>query len=253
MNEQYYSPRRFSILPPVVKNLLIINALFFLATLAFRNIFKIDLDHILGLHYFQSELFYPHQLITYMFMHGNLGHIFFNMFALWMFGNTIENYWGGKKFLFYYLVTGVGAALTQETVYGIQLHQIASQLSPEIIDIVKNEGLGLLKQGLNYTDHLMGSYNVALNSTTVGASGSVFGILLAFGMIFPNTLIYIYFLFPIKAKWFVIIYGAIELFYGISNTNDGVAHFAHLGGMIFGLILILLWKRRNKNSFFYEY
>jgi membrane associated rhomboid family serine protease len=251
MNEQYYSPKRFSILPPVVKNLLIINGLFFLASLAFRNIFKIDIDDILGLHYFQSELFYPHQLITYMFMHGGFGHIFFNMFALWMFGNTIENHWGGKKFLFYYLVTGIGAALTQELVYGIQLYQLASQMSPEMIDIVENNGLGLLKQGLNYTDVLMGNYNRFLNATTVGASGSVYGILLAFGMIFPNTLIYIYFLFPIKAKWFVIIYGAIELYYGFSSTNDGIAHFAHLGGMIFGLLLILLWKKRNRNIYQY--
>jgi membrane associated rhomboid family serine protease len=253
MNGQYYSPRRFSILPPVVKNLLIINALFFLATLAFGNIFKLNLDDIFGLHYFQSELFYPHQLITYMFMHGGIGHIIFNMFALWMFGNTIENYWGGKRFLFYYIITGVGAALTQELVYGIQIHQIAAQMSPEMLDTVKNEGLSLIKQGMNYTDNLMGSYNVMLNSTTVGASGSVYGILLAFGMMFPNALIYLYFFFPMKAKWFVILYGAIELFSGISNTQDGVAHFAHLGGMLFGLILILLWRRSAKNKTFYEY
>jgi membrane associated rhomboid family serine protease len=120
-----------------------------------------------------------------------------------------------------------------------------------MIDTVKNEGLNFLQQGQNYVDDLMGKYNLLLNSVTVGASGSVYGILLAFGMIFPNALIYIYFLFPIKAKWFVILYGAIELFYGFSNTDDGVAHFAHLGGMIFGLILILLWKRRKRNS--YEY
>ncbi len=249
MNEQYYSPQRFSILPPVVKNLLIINGLFFLATLGFNNLLKVDLYDYLGLHYFRSELFYPHQLITYMFMHGNFGHIFFNMFALWMFGNAIENYWGGKKFLLYYLITGIGAGLTQELVCGIRIHQIASQLSPEMVDMVMNEGLDVLRQSKNYSNQLMANLNLLINSVTVGASGSVYGILLAFGMTFPNALIYIYFLFPIKAKWFVLIYGAIELFYGFSGASDGVAHFAHLGGMIFGLILIVLWRKKNRNNY----
>lgn len=253
MNEQYYSPQKFSILPPVVKNLLIINILFFLATIAFDNLWHIDLSRYLGLHYFQSDLFYPHQLITYMFMHGGFGHIFFNMFALWMFGNTIENYWGGGKFLIYYLLTGIGAGLTQELVCAIRLHDLASQMTPEMIDIIKNQGLGLLEQHKNYTDKLMGTYNILLNSVTVGASGSVYGILLAFGMTFPNSLVYIYFLFPIKAKWFVIIFGALELFYGISGTSDGVAHFAHLGGMIFGLILILLWRKKDRNQYYQQY
>ncbi|MDR0368421.1 MAG: rhomboid family intramembrane serine protease [Bacteroidales bacterium] len=253
MNEQYYSPQRFSILPPVVKNLLIINGLFFLASIAFENLWHIDLSRYLGLHYFQSELFYPHQLITYMFMHGDLGHIFFNMFALWMFGNTIENYWGGKKFLIYYFVTGIGAGLTQELVCGIRLHDLASQMTPETIELVKEQGWHLLKQYKNYTDPLMGSYNLLLNSATVGASGSVYGILLAFGMTFPNTLIYVYFLFPIKAKWFVILFGALELFYGISGQSDGVAHFAHLGGMIFGLILLLFWRKKDKDYYYQQY
>jgi membrane associated rhomboid family serine protease len=249
MNEQYYSPQRFSILPPVIKNLLIINVLFFLATLAFTNILKIDLYDMLGLHYFQSELFRPHQIITYMFMHGNFGHLFFNMFALWMFGSSIENYWGGKKILIFYFITGIGAALTQELVCGIRLYQLASQLSPEMVAIIKSEGVGILSQGKNYSNNLMGQFNSLLNSVTVGASGSVYGLLLAFGMIFPNALIYIYFLIPVKAKWFVIIYGAIELFYGISGSNDGVAHFAHLGGMVFGIILILLWRKKNRNHY----
>ncbi len=253
MNEQYYSPQKFSILPPVVKNLLIINALFFLATHAVYNFWHIDLDNYLGLHYFQSDLFYPHQLITYMFMHGGIGHIFFNMFALWMFGNTIENYWGGKKFLIYYLITGIGAGLTQEIVCAIRLYDLASQMTPEAIEIVKEQGLSLLQQQKNYTDKLMGSYNLLLNSVTVGASGSVYGILLAFGMTFPNALIYIYFLFPIKAKWFVILFGVLELFNGISGTSDGVAHFAHLGGMIFGLILILLWRKKDRNQQYHQY
>jgi len=253
MNGQYYSPQRFSILPPVVKNLLIINGLFFLATIALDTILKTDLSRFLGLHYFQSELFYPHQLITYMFMHGGIGHIFFNMFALWMFGSTIENQWGGKRFLIYYLITGIGAGLVQEAVYAVRIHQIVSQLSPELVDMVKNEGLALFQQGMNYRG-LLGDLNSLLNVGTVGASGSVFGILLAFGMMFPNALVYLYFLFPIKAKWVVIGYGAIELWLGIANrSGDNVAHFAHLGGMLFGLILILLWKKKDRNNFFQYY
>ena len=164
MNGQYYSPQKYSRLPIVVKNLLIINGLFFLATLAFENILKFDLAKILGLHYFQSELFYPHQLITYMFMHGNFTHILFNMFALWMFGSTIENCWGGKRFLIYYLITGIGAGLVQEAVYGIRIHQIMAQLSPEMIDMVKDNGLSIWQQGKNYTDNLMGNLNILLNA-----------------------------------------------------------------------------------------
>ena len=251
MNEQYYSPQRFSILPVVVKNLLIINALFFLATIAFENFLHIDLSDYLGLHYFQSELFYPHQLLSYMFMHGNLGHIFFNMFALWMFGSTIENYWGSKRFLIYYLITGIGAGLTQEVVCAIRIQEVISHMTLENIELVKEQGLALLQQNQNYANKLMGSYNALLNSTTVGASGSVYGLLLAFGMMFPNTRVYIYFFFPMKAKWFVLLFGAIELYSGFSGTNDGIAHFAHLGGMIFGLILILLWRKRNRD--YYQY
>ncbi|MCL2131748.1 MAG: rhomboid family intramembrane serine protease [Lentimicrobiaceae bacterium] len=251
MNNGQYSPSGFSILPLVVKNLLIINLLFFVATIAFGNFYGIDLSKFLGLHYFESKQFYPHQLITYMFMHSNenFGHIFFNMFALWMFGSAIENHWGGKKFLVYYLITGIGAGLVQEAVYAVRIHQIASQLSPELVDMVKNEGLALLKQDMNYRG-LLGNLNLLFNISTVGASGSVFGILLAFGMMFPDVRIYLYFLFPIKAKWFVIGYGVIELWLGIANrSGDNVAHFAHLGGMLFGIILMLLWRRREYNPY----
>jgi len=251
MNEQYYSPQKFSILPVVVKNLLIINALFFLATIAFNNFLGIDLRNYLGLHYFQSDLFYPHQLLTYMFMHGDIGHIVFNMFALWMFGSTIENYWGSKRFLIYYLLTGIGAGLTQEVVCAIRINEVISQMTPETIELIKEQGLSLLQEQKNYTNSIMRNYNLLLNSVTVGASGSVYGLLLAFGMMFPNSRIYVYFLFPIKAKWFVVLFGALELYLGFSGTNDGVAHFAHLGGMIFGLILILMWKKRNRN--YYQY
>jgi len=253
MNGQQYSPSGFSMLPPVVKNLLIINALFFVATRAFESFWGIDLSKLLGLYYYESEMFHPHQIFTYMFMHGNFSHLFFNMFALWMFGAVIENCWGGKRFLFYYLVTGIGAGLVQEVVYGIRIHQIMAQLSPEMIYMVKNNIWEILPQYGSYTKQLINLHSL-INMGTVGASGSVFGLLLAFGILFPNSLIYIYFLFPMKAKWLVIGYGVLELWLGIANrSGDNVAHFAHLGGMLFGIILILLWRRKKEKDYYYEY
>ena len=218
---QNFQPVRFQILPPVVKNLLIINAIFFVATLVLGNTLGINLSHIFGLHYITSDLFKPWQIITYMFMHSsdNFGHIFFNMFALWMFGSAIENAWGGKRFLFYFLITGIGAAVCHYLVITYQMHYVWNPLLPH------------------------GTFINHLN--IVGASGAVFGILLAFGMLFPNSMIYLYSFIPVKAKWVVITYGAVELIYGVAGSNDGIAHFAHLGGMLFGLILILLWKKKG--------
>jgi membrane associated rhomboid family serine protease len=251
MTIEQFRPRGFNFLPPVVKNLLIINGLFFLATITFDSVYHIDIAKYLGLHFFESDLFRPWQYITYMFMHGGVEHILFNMFALWMFGYTLENYWGAKKFLFYYLVTGIGAAIIQTIVVFISYSYYKSQLTPDQIQEVFNNGLMYLNQNQNYIGS-SGAFNLELNSTTVGASGAVFGILLAFGMIFPNQLLYIYFLFPIKAKWFVIIYGAIELYFGVTNTQSNVAHFAHLGGMLFGIILILYWKKNNTHHNYYN-
>ncbi|HNY03249.1 MAG TPA: rhomboid family intramembrane serine protease [Bacteroidales bacterium] len=274
---QQYSPAGFSLLPPVVKNLLIINGLFFLATLSFENAFGLDLVNILGLHYFQSELFRPYQFVTYMFVHGNVSHIIMNMFALWMFGYLLENVWGPKRFLIYYMVTGLGAAIIQTLVIYIDISSIRSAAeayaaSPTLdgfINLVKHhfpqyyESEGTIRtfigdwartsgnpayaaQSLNFVDQLI---RLKMDVPTVGASGAVYGILLAFGMMFPNMLVYIYFLFPIKAKWIVILYGAIELFSGLSNNaGDNVAHFAHLGGMIFGFFLIRYW--RNSRNFY---
>ncbi len=207
-------------MPPVVKNLLILNVLFFLADVSLRTR-GIDLTQWLGLHYITAQDFYPWQFITYMFMHGNFSHLFFNMFALWMFGYALENYWGSKRFLVYYLITGVGAALIQTGVLALEIRGMTQGLPPFAAQ--------------HYINQIV----------TVGASGAVYGILLAFGMCFPNVPIFLYFFFPIKAKWFVIIYGVIELFAGIGGTADGVAHFAHLGGMIFGLLLILYWRKHG--------
>ena len=229
----------FQILPPVVKNLLIINALFFLAdvVLGFKGI---DLSNWLGLHYFQASGFAFWQPVTYMFMHGNFGHLFFNMFALWMFGAAVENYWGVKKFLIYYFVAGVGAALVYELWQYIDFNYIMHVQDYSGVQISLKETITV--------DQFMNRF------TMVGASGAVYGLLLAFGMLFPNSLIYIYFLIPVKAKWFVIIYGGIEVLYCIFASSDGIAHIAHLGGMLFGLLLILLWKKRDRRrDTFYDY
>jgi membrane associated rhomboid family serine protease len=245
MSNQQIRPGGFNILPPVVKNLLIINGLFFLATMALSR-YGIDLVEMLGLFIPQSEYFRPHQLVSYIFMHGGMNHIFFNMFALWMFGNAIENYWGGKRFLIYYMVTGLGAGFIHLGVMELQLFSVLKDLSFDQIEMVKTEGCAVLQAGKNYSDAGLAQLNALLNTPTVGASGSVFGLLLAFGMMFPNAQIYLYFLFPIKAKYFVIGYGLIELFSGISNrAGDNVAHFAHLGGMIFGFILIKFWQKKG--------
>ena len=221
---------RFQILPPVVKNLLIINVLLFIATGVLSSPpFNINLTNILGLHYWESDLFKPWQIVTYMFMHGNIPHILFNMFAVWMFGSHIENRWGSKRFLNYYLLTGLGAAFLHYLIFHFYtLPGIPSQV---------------------YTNtYPLTAYEYFLqNSVVVGASGSLFGILLAFGVLFPNTLLYLYFAIPIKAKYFVIGYGLLELFSGISNNpGDNVAHFAHLGGMLFGLLIFGYWKLKNE-------
>ncbi len=279
---QHFQPTGFRILPPVVKNLLIINAIFFLATITSENVFNFDLTEILGLKYFGASDFKPYQFISYMFMHGDFTHLFFNMFALWMFGAVIENYWGTKRFLIFYFITGIGAAIVHYTVYYFQLSPTLTILDTfldnptlenlkNITDNHKfhlNQESGLIWnqfqefsryiQNLNYSSSLQTGIDFIQNyreyylnlPTVVGASGSVFGLLLAFGMLFPNSLIYIYFLFPIKAKWFVIIYGAIELYSGFAGSNDGIAHFAHLGGMIFGIILILIWRKTDKNNYY---
>jgi len=235
----------YSLLPPVVKNLLIINAIMYLATIAFRT-HGIDLVGILGLHYFTAQNFEIWQPITYMFMHGSFGHLFFNMFALWMFGAALENAWGEKRFLLYYMVCGIGAGLIQLLVTGLQIHFLSQNIPPDVIREIYENGAQILRERQNYSISEWGALNLAINATTVGASGSVFGLLLAFGMMYPNSVIYIYFLLPIKAKWFVIIYGALELVLGITGTNDGIAHFAHLGGMLFGFFLILHWNKGNR-------
>jgi len=277
--------QKFSHLPEVVKNLMIINGLFFLATwsLSYRGI---DLSNMFALHQFQSPDFQPHQLITHMFMHANFTHLFFNMFTLWMFGKILENKWGSKRFLTYYLITGFGAALIYVGYIQFQIYNISSQLDTELINQVLNASRDS-KISANQSDILsMQKLYALINVPMLGASGAVYGLLLAFGMIFPNTRLemyvsllilisfeiifsiplpifnifiillvlsrinpelnnYIWYTIPIQAKYFVLAYGILELYLSIMYTNDGIAHLAHLGGMIFGIILLKYWKKKG--------
>ena len=233
-------------IPVVTKNLIAINILMFLATLAAGR-FGIDLKDYLGLHFFMSDAFMPHQFVTYAFMHGGLSHIFFNMYALFMFGRTLEYVWGAKRFLFYYLLAGVGAALVQEAVGAVRFFSMVPALTPADVAAVIDEGHAALQQGMNFVNPSLAELNVVLNSTTVGASGAVYAIQLGFGMLFPNDRLFIFPLpVPIKAKYFVIGYALIELYMGTAGSPDGVAHFAHLGGMLFGFILIIFWRKKKK-------
>ncbi|MGL5016241.1 MAG: rhomboid family intramembrane serine protease [Bacteroidales bacterium] len=209
-------------LPVVTKNIIIINLLVWLGSITLPTILvqkfgiRFDPTDMLGLHYVGSEKFNLAQFFTYMFMHdtSSIGHVFFNMFSVFMFGRTLEVFMGRKVFLLYYLITGLGAALVQQMVWAYM-------------------GVGASM----YVDYFV----------TVGASGAVFGILLAFGMLFPNIPLYLMFIpVPIKAKYFVIFYGLFELFMGVRGSSDGIAHWAHLGGMIFGYIFLVQLKKKMK-------
>lgn len=211
-------------MPPVVKNLLLVNVLMYLITIITGNFMYENF----ALFYFESPLFKPYQLVTHMFMHGGFTHILFNMYTLYIFGCVLERVWGSPKFLFYYFVTGIGAALLHMGVMWLQLQGYIADY--------------------NAGDMFAGTQIQALLSTpTVGASGAIYGLLLAYGMLFPDNIMQL--IFPpvaLKAKWFVIIFGALELLLGLSGRGGNVAHFAHLGGMIFGFFLILYWKKNNR-------
>lgn len=254
-------PSWWNSIPPVTKNIIIINFILWLATFIARR-WDVDLNSMLGMHYWASDKFNFTQLITYMFMHGGFEHFFFNMFAVFMFGTVLENTWGGKRYLFYYLVTGIGAGLIQQIVYTIELQPALNAIN----SIVQsgNGDISMYKDvlaryfrfnsetttiGMGEALRMQQDFMAYVNRfVTVGASGSIFGILLAFGMLFPNTQLYIMFIpIPIKAKYFVIGYGVIELFLGFANrVGDSVAHFAHVGGMLFGILLILYWKKKGR-------
>ena len=238
---------------PVTRHLLIINVLVWLATIALQRAGIIDLNRWLGLHFWKGSNFNVVQLFTYMFMHDTRGiaHILFNMFSLWMFGNLLERVFGSKRYLFYYITCGLGAAFVQELVWQFSWQDILASSVSGPTGASVGEIIDAINQG-----HAAFTMNEFYNSlVTVGASGAVFGILLAFGMIFPNMPMYIFFIpIPVKAKWVVIGYGLLELYFGISGNQPGVAHFAHLGGMLAGILLILYWRHtgvlRRRDGFY---
>jgi len=204
---RYYRPDNF---PPIVKNLMIINVLVFVAQMIFDKQYNLTMR--LAMWPVDSPFFRPYQIVTHMFSHGSIGHIFFNMFSLWMFGKILENVWGGKRFLLFYLICGIGAAAL----------------------------------------HLAVEYFMGGIAPAVGASGAVMGVLVAFAYLFPNTELFILFIpFPIKAKWAAIGYVAIDLFSGVASfSGDNIAHFAHLGGALTGFILVLVWNKGNRRKFY---
>ena len=291
----------FSNIPLVVKNLLIINGLFFLGKMSLGNV----MDKLFALHPFQSPDFEPWQLITHMFMHANFIHLFFNMFAIWMFGRILESTWGDKRFLIYYIITGLGAMVLYSIVQQVQISVLEAKMTVEQIQQVSSQQgyecykelsrLSELNTGKSFRFDF-GTYGInnenmidllpLYYTSVLGASGALFGILLAFGMLFPSTRLrvfaaflilisfemifsiplpifnifiilliisridaklnyYIWYTIPIQAKYFVLAYGLLELFLSFMNTNDGIAHFAHLGGMLFGFLLLIYWKKKG--------
>jgi len=283
MTYQQYRPNSFNILPVAVKNLLIINGILWLANTVFVEQLGLSVNKLFGLYFPLSEQFAPYQLVTHLFLHGNFMHLFSNMLALWMFGSVLENHWGPKRFLTFYFVTGLGAALIHTGWSYIELQNTRSLFdqylnAPGLYDfakLIQNDSLPLSEMfrsemnafvaewGTMKNDPQMLSRSLEIATSlkndvldykmsvpTVGASGAVFGVLLAFGMMFPNTLIYVFFAIPIKAKYFVILYGLFELYSGVvNNPGDNVAHFAHLGGMLFGFFLIKYWNKSSRNYY----
>lgn len=237
----------FRNMPPVTRNILLINVIVYLAVLLLPRI-EAPLVNLCALHYFTSQQFNIVQVVTYMFVHTTFMHLFFNMFALVMFGVVIERTFGSKRFLIYYGVCGVGAALIQLGVYALMIANYASQLpdgfTVKLISEVQVPANYMLATGNVAIDNIW----ALVNTPVIGASGAVYGILLAFGLLYPRQPLYLMFIpVPIQARWFVLGYAVIELLQGLSNNvGDNVAHFAHLGGMLFGLVLILYWRRKYK-------
>lgn len=237
-------------IPPVVKNLLIINAIFFFATWMFEQQ-GFQLSEYFGAHYFDSPKFRIWQPITYMFMHGSFMHLFFNMFGLFMFGGILEHKWGAKRFLNFYLITGLGALALQWLVQGIEIYQITGSFlnkNSSVMDMLVNGQYDTRLYSPSQAATLYGNYMAPM----VGASGAVFGIMTAFAVLYPNMELMLMFIpFPVKAKYFIPIYIVIELFLGVARIpGDSIAHFAHLGGALIGFILVKIWKDKDR---FYDY
>jgi membrane associated rhomboid family serine protease len=240
-------------IPPVVKNLLIINVLFFAATYVMESK-GIQLAFYLGAFYYDSPLFKIWQPITYMFMHGGFTHILFNMFALYMFGGILESRWGPKRFLNFYLITGLGALALQMLVQSVEVYNITGSLinhGAVTIDLAKGmAGSNIHGITQEQSNTLLEIYTAPM----VGASGAIFGLLVAFGMLYPDVELYIMFIpIPVKAKYIIPVYILIELFLGVARfQGDSIAHYAHLGGALLGFILVKLWKDKNRYYDYYE-
>lgn len=232
-------------IPPVTKHLIIINAIMWVATMLLGSREVVDLTDYLGLHFWKAREFHLYQFVTYMFMHDSSSfsngfmHIFFNMFALYMFGALLDKVMGMKRFILFYVVCGIGAGVVQELVW----HLTDGNITEDFVRLVDEYG---------QTIRTMPRQEYLNMLVTVGASGAVFGILLGFAMLFPNIPLYIMFIpVPVKAKWAVLGYALIELFFGVSGVMGNVAHFAHLGGMLFGFILLYYWKKKGQFNNFY--
>jgi len=236
-----YSPGPFAGLPVVTKNIIIINVIMYLATLAFETV-NIDLVKLFGLHYYLADDFKPHQFITYIFMHGGFSHILFNMLGVYIFGQVLEQVWGPKRYLIFYILTGLGAALAQYIIMHFEI--------TDVLDIVNKDINSRNLDASQRTELINQKYEYLNKHVIIGASGSLFGLLGGFGMLFPNRELYLYFFIPIKAKWLVILYGGFEIFSGLQNNpTDNVAHFAHIGGLLVGIALVLFW-RKDRNHFY---
>lgn len=269
-----FRPSRFEILPLVIKNLLIINVLVFLAQTTMKSGGLINMENVFGLHHLKSPLFQPWQIVTHLFLHGNFMHLLGNMFGLWMFGSVLEGLWGPRRFLTFYFVCGIGAGLLQLLFllhdYQPLLNQFTElQMHPSsqgIMDFYNRFGIGSHTKEVfeKYGSDLGNQVNLhaimsdvkevkdsILNNATIGASGAVFGILAAFVYLFPNTYLYFYFLVPIKAKWAGLAYFGYEIYSGVmNNPQDNIAHWAHIGGGLVGFLLVLTWNKKNKRNFY---
>lgn len=240
----------FGNIPPVTKNLIIINCLIWLVEFVMPKFADNTILRLLGLHYVESASFNPAQVITYMFLHSpdTVFHILFNMFTLWMFGRILEQVWGSRRFFIFYMVCGIGAAIVQEAVWSLTwmreyVEGIAGQnhLSYDSMAAIVRQAIAA-----GDADFLSAIEMFKNQMVTVGASGAIFGLLLGFAFVFPDMPLYLFFIpVPIKAKYMVLGYAVIEFFFGVSGSMGTVAHFAHLGGMIFGLVILLYWKKKG--------
>ncbi len=267
-----YRSSQFNRMPPVVLNLILINVIVYVASYILQQQHMMSLEDKLGLHYFTSSLFYPFQFVTHMFMHGSIMHIAANMYALWMFGVLLENFWGPRRFLLFYFVCGIGGGLLFSLVNAIELHQLHQAVMvvvnhptdaalndlinahPWATEATRDAAVNISKQQIPDADAVqqiaMLLYQGYTDVPAVGASGAIFGLLAAFGMLFGNTEIaLLFFPIPMKAKYFVLLYAAFELYAGLTNTEPGVAHFAHLGGALFGFILVKIWQRDRRRFY----